>query len=80
LDAQSIGTDFANTSGMINKGEAMSQEKTPNTLMDEARILKCLASSPRFAAMTVRDALAELAENGCGHDGGAALAKAEGKS
>jgi len=47
-------------------------------LLGEAQVLRCLASSPRFQAMTVADALAELAANGCGHDGGAAIAKAKG--
>lgn len=47
-------------------------------LLGEAQVLRCLASSPRFQAMTVADALAELAANGCGHDGGAAIAKATG--
>lgn len=47
-------------------------------LLIEAAVLMCLASSPRFRSMTVADALAELSANGCGHDGGAALAKANG--
>lgn len=46
-------------------------------LLGEAQVLRCLATSPRFAAMTVADALAELSANGCGHDGGAALAKVQ---
>jgi hypothetical protein len=48
-------------------------------LLAEAGVLRCLATSPRFQSMTVADALAELAINGCGHDGGAAIAAAEGK-
>ena len=48
-------------------------------LYTEAQVLRCLASSPRFQSMTVADALAELTANGCGHDGGAAIAKAEGR-
>lgn len=47
-------------------------------LLREAGVLRCLATSPRFQAMHVREALAELAANGCGHDGGAALAAAGG--
>lgn len=44
----------------------------------EARVLLALATEARFQDMTVRDALAELAASGRGHDGGAAVAKAEG--
>ena len=47
-------------------------------LHSEATVLRCLASSPRFQSMTVAQAMAELANNGCGHDGGAALAAAAG--
>lgn len=47
-------------------------------LYGEAQVLRCLATSPRFQTMTVAEALAELANNGCGHDGGAAIAKAGG--
>lgn len=43
-------------------------------LRREAGVLLCLATSPRFQGMTVREALGELANNGCGHDGGTALA------
>lgn len=43
-------------------------------LLREAQVLRCLATSPRYQGMTVAAALAELAANGCGHDGGAALA------
>lgn len=49
-------------------------------LLAEAQVLRCLASSPRFQHITVAEALEELAANGCGHDGGAAIAKAEGRS
>lgn len=48
-------------------------------LLAEARVLRCLATSPRFQAMTVSEAFEELAENGAGHDNGAAIAKAEGR-
>ena len=47
-------------------------------LYAEAQVLRCLATSPRFQNMTVAAALAELKANGCGHDDGAAIAKAEG--
>jgi hypothetical protein len=47
-------------------------------LLGEAQLLRCLATSPRFQEMTVREALAELKLNGMGHDDGAALAKASG--
>lgn len=49
-------------------------------LFREAEVLRCLATSPRFQTMTVAEALAELAANGCGHDGGAALARARGET
>lgn len=49
-------------------------------LLNEAQSLRCLATSPRFQRMTVADALAELKMNGCGHDDGAAIAKATGES
>jgi hypothetical protein len=47
-------------------------------LLREAQLLRCLASSPRFQAMTVVEALAELDRNGMGHDDGAVVAKATG--
>lgn len=47
-------------------------------LLIEAKIFRCLASSPRFQNMTVADALHELKINGQGHDDGAALMKAGG--
>jgi hypothetical protein len=48
-------------------------------LYSEAEVLRCLATSPRLQKMRVADALAELRANGCGHDEGAALAKARGE-
>lgn len=48
-------------------------------LLIEAQVLRCLATSPRFHGMTVSQALAEMKENGMGHDDGAAIAKVEGR-
>ena len=45
----------------------------------EARVLRRLATDPRLQDVTVREALAELAASGRGHDGGAALAKVDGQ-
>ncbi len=43
----------------------------------EAKVLRCLVTSRRFQGMTVAEALAELADNGCGHDDGEAIRYAE---
>lgn len=51
-------------------------ESAANDLLREAQLLRCLATSPRFRFMTVSQALAELAENNMGHDGGKAVEKA----
>ena len=53
-------------------------ERDRTALKIQAQVLYCLATSPRFQTMTVAAALAELEANGMGHDGGAALAKANG--
>ena len=47
-------------------------------LYAQASVLSLLAHSPRFQHMTVAEALEELQRNGCGYDGGEALAKCEG--
>jgi hypothetical protein len=47
-------------------------------LLAEAKVLRCLVTSPRFRKMNVDEALQELRANDCGHDGGVAISKAEG--
>ena len=52
-------------------------DQVPRGLLNEAKVLRCLATSPRFQRMSVAEALAELKINGMGHDDGAAIAQAE---
>lgn len=62
-------------SGHIGAANARLIVAAPD-LLNEARVLRCLATSPRYQQMTVADALREMKENGIGHDDGASIAKA----
>lgn len=79
---EGVGTFYGNRAFVC---ESVSDDKYGKLILaapelyGEAQTLRCLATSPRLQSMTVAEALAELKLNGCGHDDGAALAKARGE-